>query len=138
MGTPTGRMAKCVLIVDDNEAVRGAVRAILESNGLEVCGEASDGIEAVEKATELQPDVVILDVKMPKMNGIEAATILKRRLPTTRILLMSLYQIGPAVVSASGATAVFEKPDDIKKLPGYVKKLFEPPTVVNTFFVTES
>jgi YesN/AraC family two-component response regulator len=62
-----------VLIVDDNPAMRRAIRKQIESAGLEVCGEAADGLEAIEKAPESNPHVVIMDVAMPRLNGVDAA-----------------------------------------------------------------
>jgi YesN/AraC family two-component response regulator len=73
---------KCILIVDDNETVRQMLRHFLEAEtGFRVCGEAVDGYDAIEKAHELQPDLIILDLTMPRMGGIEAAKILKQMLP---------------------------------------------------------
>jgi AmiR/NasT family two-component response regulator len=62
-----------VLIAEDETIIRLDLRALLEANGFEVCGEARDGVEAVELASALEPDVVVLDVKMPRLDGIEAA-----------------------------------------------------------------
>lgn len=131
-------MPRNVLIVDDSAAVRSAVRAVLEGSGLVVCGEAVDGLDALDKAAELLPDLIILDFKMPKMSGIEAASILRRRMPTTPILLLTLYAVGPSVVSAAGISGVMEKPGDIEKIPKYVKHLLEPPPAVTTLFISGS
>jgi two-component system NarL family response regulator len=80
-----------VLLVDDHELVRRGLRAILESeDGLDVVGEAGDGTEAVEKALELMPDVVVMDVRMPKRSGIEATQAIKEALPHTRILMLTV------------------------------------------------
>ena len=68
-------MPKCILIVDDHEYIRKIVRACLEGqSGFEICGEAVDGYDTVEKAKELKPDLIILELSMPRMNGIEAAS----------------------------------------------------------------
>lgn len=73
---------KKILIVDDSEAVRAAVRFRLESqDGLQVCGEAVDGTDAIEKTKLLQPDLILLDLNMPRMNGAAAASILKKLHP---------------------------------------------------------
>src|SRR5580698_3789096 len=66
-------MARCILIVDDNIQLRRAIRVQLEAAGLEVCGEAVDGLDAIEKARGLSPDLIVLDLSMPRMNGLEAA-----------------------------------------------------------------
>jgi DNA-binding NarL/FixJ family response regulator len=68
-------MALRILVADDHEVVRCGICALLKSQpGWEICGEASDGREAVEKVSQLNPDVVILDIRMPILNGLEAAT----------------------------------------------------------------
>ncbi|HEY0702130.1 MAG TPA: response regulator transcription factor, partial [Candidatus Acidoferrales bacterium] len=84
-------MARCVLIVDDNIQLRRVIRVQLEAAGLEVCGEAVDGFEAIDKARELKPDLIILDLSMPRMNGLEAARELTRILPTVPILLYTMH-----------------------------------------------
>jgi DNA-binding NarL/FixJ family response regulator len=83
---------KCILIVDDHEYIRKSVRSFLESQaGYEVCGEAVDGYDAIEKAQELKPDLIILDMSMPRMGGVEAAPILKKLLPQTPIVLFTSH-----------------------------------------------
>jgi DNA-binding NarL/FixJ family response regulator len=72
--------------------VRAKIRQALEyATGFEVCGEAADGTEAVSKAKELSPDLIILDVRMPGLNGIEVAGILRYTLPRIRIILVTMY-----------------------------------------------
>ena len=83
-----------ILIADDHEVVRQGVRVLLEANPeWNVCGEASTGREAVAKATEFHPDVVVLDIAMPEMNGLEAARQIRRAVPTARILVLTVHQI---------------------------------------------
>jgi DNA-binding NarL/FixJ family response regulator len=80
------------LLVDDHESVRAGVTAILSSRtNIEVCGEASNGREAVEKARELQPDLIILDVTMPVMDGINSAKEIRSFLPDVPILFFSMH-----------------------------------------------
>jgi two-component system nitrate/nitrite response regulator NarL len=80
------------LLVDDHESVRAGVTAILSSRtNIEVCGEASNGREAVEKARELQPDLIILDVTMPVMDGIHSAKEIRSFLPDVPILFFSMH-----------------------------------------------
>ena len=77
--------------MDDNPALRREIRRQLESAGLEVCGEASDGIEGLEKAREVRPDLVILDVAMPRLNGIDAARELRKVQPRLPVILHTLH-----------------------------------------------
>ena len=80
------------LLVDDHESVRAGVTAILSSRtDIEVCGEASNGREAVEKARELKPDLIILDVTMPVMDGINSAKEIRSFLPDVPILFFSMH-----------------------------------------------
>lgn len=80
-----------VLLVDDHELVRRGLRDLLESNAKhEVCGEASDGREAIEKARALKPDVVVLDICMPELNGLEAAREIKRTAHETEVLALTM------------------------------------------------
>ena len=81
-----------VLIVDDHALVREGIAAFLKmSNDIEVIGEASDGITAIEKAKSLQPDVILLDIAMPKLGGLEATVELKKILPDLKILILTQY-----------------------------------------------
>src|ERR1700692_4378898 len=85
-------MSKCILIVDDNLPIRKSIRRFLESEtDFEVCGEAVDGLDAIEKARELNPDLIILDLSMPRMNGAAAASVLKRTMPHVPIILFTMY-----------------------------------------------
>ena len=75
-----------VLIVDDHEIVRRGVRSLLLSQAnCDVCGEAVDGQDAVEKARELKPDVIVMDVSMPNLNGLDATRQVRRILPQTEV-----------------------------------------------------
>src|ERR1700675_3766708 len=87
-----------ILLVDDNEAVRRGLRSFLapRTDWL-LCGEAVDGFEAVEKARILRPDVVLMDISMPRMNGLDATRIIRRELPETKVVIVS--QNEPAIVS---------------------------------------
>lgn len=81
-----------VLLVDDHTLFREGVRSLLSAeDDIEVVGEAADGNEAVEKATELLPDVVVMDIMMPGMSGIEATERIRAKFPATRVLVMSMY-----------------------------------------------
>ncbi len=91
-----------ILIVDDYETVRRGVRSLLSSRrDWVVCGEAGDGLEAVDKAKSLRPDVVLMDISMPRMNGVEATKIIRREVPESKVIIVS--QNDPAVVSRQAA-----------------------------------
>jgi DNA-binding NarL/FixJ family response regulator len=101
-----------ILIVDDNELVRRGLKALISSEkSWEVCGEARDGVEGIQKARELRPDLVLLDVSMPDMNGLEVARCLRQDLGNTKILIMS--QNDPMQLSslaiAAGADGCVDK-----------------------------
>lgn len=100
-----------VLIVDDNPDVRFLTRLTIESDSCEIVGEASNGVEALSAADELRPDVVVIDNRMPLMDGIEAAKILRHRYPDLRIIVMSGSD-DPLMVKemrAAGADAAVDK-----------------------------
>lgn len=79
-----------VLIVDDHAVYRRGLQTVLATEeGIEVVGEAGDGIEAVERAEETLPDVIVMDVSMPKRGGIEACRVIKQRVPSVRILMLT-------------------------------------------------
>jgi YesN/AraC family two-component response regulator len=75
-----------ILIVDDNPVARVTLRELLDWHSFQVCGDAKDGKEAVEKVMELKPDIVLLDINMPVMSGITAATKIRRMAPSTKIV----------------------------------------------------
>ena len=95
-----------VLLVDDHAILRDGVRALLEREGdMRVVGEAENGVEAVVKARELAPDVVLMDLAMPLLNGVEATRQIKRYLPDTRVLALSMYSDDEHVFQALKAGA---------------------------------
>jgi two-component system, chemotaxis family, chemotaxis protein CheY len=118
---------KSILIVDDLAAVRKTVRSFLNESGFDVCGEAVDGYDAIQKAAELKPDLILLDFAMPRMNGIEAAPILKKMLPDTPIVLLSSHY---AALQDRGALlmaidAVVPKDGGLSMLLRYVETLMQ-------------
>jgi two-component system nitrate/nitrite response regulator NarL len=110
---------KSVLIVDDHEAVRRELRRLFQSRPeFTVCGDAADGIEAISKAEQLSPDLVILDLAMPEMNGLEAAGALRFIIPDAVLFLLTAYNNRELELAAfqSGVRAVFSKYDDLDGL----------------------
>ena len=102
-------MPKRILIVEDEVSVRNAVRSFFEhQSGLEVCGEAANGLEGLEKATELRPDLVLLDLSMPIMNGVEVASLLRSRMPNTPVVLYTMFDdvLGKPLAATLGIAAI--------------------------------
>lgn len=115
-------LPKSILIADDDARVRRLVRAGLEHAGFS-CVESADGLDAVDKATRCSPDLIILDLRMPKLSGIEASCILRERFPAVPILLLTMYTPGPRVASVVGVTAMFDKSEGVKGLVECVHRL---------------
>ena len=115
-----------ILIADDHEIVRHGIRALLDSHaGWEVCGEATDGRQAVEKAIELRPDVVLLDVGMPNLNGLDAARQILIACPRSRILILTMHESEQLVreVLEVGARGFLLKSDAARDLVAAVEAL---------------
>jgi DNA-binding NarL/FixJ family response regulator len=103
-----------ILLADDHAVVRRMLRQLLEeAPGCTVCGEACDGAEAVRLATELAPDVAVLDVSMPRLSGLQAAQCIRAASPHTVILIVTLYETDGLVREAllAGACAYLLKRD---------------------------
>ncbi len=95
-----------ILIADDHEVVRRGVRSLLTSRKeWDVCGEAVDGRDAVKKAKELKPDVVVLDISMPHLNGFEAARLIHKEVPQSKILILSQHNVSEMLQTALDAGA---------------------------------
>jgi DNA-binding NarL/FixJ family response regulator len=108
-----------ILIADDHEAVRKALRAILHQRAeLAVVGDAANGFEAIAYAQTLRPDVVLMDVSMPLMDGIEATRRLRAELPSVEILGLSMQPQQPGVqaIEEAGAAGYFVKGIDTERL----------------------
>ena len=84
-------MAGSVLIVDDSIVMRHTLRRVFSQANFEVCGEAENGREAIEKAQKLYPDLIVMDLSMPVMSGIEASRVLKKLVPAVPIIVFSEY-----------------------------------------------
>ncbi len=99
-----------ILVADDSDLVRRAVVGIISSQkDLEVCGEAKDGPDAVQKARELSPDLIVLDVSMPGMGGLEATRLLRQQSPATKVVVISQHdpaRLLPHVIQAGGNACI--------------------------------
>jgi DNA-binding NarL/FixJ family response regulator len=80
-----------VLLVDDHEIVRRGLRSLLESGGWSICGEAADGKTAITQVLVLKPDVIVMDISMPIMNGLDATKEIRRIAPKTKIIILSIH-----------------------------------------------
>jgi DNA-binding NarL/FixJ family response regulator len=112
---------KRVLIADDNKIVRRTIRTLLGRwPGVEVCAETDDGRKTIDTALALRPDLLILDVRMPELNGIEVATIIKKNLPQAKMMLFTMYSdlIGSDLARSAGVTVILPKVDG---LPAFLK-----------------
>src|SRR5579859_1865369 len=124
-----------ILIADDHEVARRGIRSLLESHpGWEVCGEAKDGRETVELATNLRPDIVLLDIGMPNLNGLEAARQILTSSPEVAILILTMHDSDNVVreVLRAGARGYLLKSDAGRDLVAAVEAL----QLQRTFFTT--
>jgi DNA-binding NarL/FixJ family response regulator len=115
-----------IFIADDHEVVRRGVRALLEAHpGWEVCGEAKDGREAVEKVKEVNPDLVLIDVGMPNLNGLDAARQILATLPAVRVLVLTMHESEQIIreVLEVGARGFLLKSDAARDLIAAVEAL---------------
>ncbi len=116
-----------VLIVDDHAAVRLAVRELFESS-LEsiICGEAENGVEAVAKARVLKPDLIVLDLSMPVMDGFETAKALRQLFPAIPLVMLTAHYMETTKQAArqAGIPAVFSKHQDLSLLIEHARAVF--------------
>jgi DNA-binding NarL/FixJ family response regulator len=120
-----------VLIADHHEQTRGLVRTFFVTEfGFQICGEAVDGYEAVIKAQLLKPDLIVLEVAIPRLNGVEAVPKLRILLPKTFIILFTLHGslLKGLDIRELGVDAVIAKQDGISALGDSVHSLFRPPS----------
>ena len=118
-------MAKGILLVDDAAFMRMMLKDILVKNGYEVLGEAENGIKAIEKYKELNPDLVIMDITMPEMDGIEAVKEIKKVNPAATVIMCSAMGQQAMVIEAiqSGAKDFIVKPFQADRILEAVKKV---------------
>jgi len=120
-----------ILIVDDNESMRHLLRTFVESKTkFPVCGSAANGMEAIEKAQQLHPDLVLLDLSMPILNGAEASVVLKGVMPETKIILFTMHgdNIGESLAVALGIDRVLAKGDGLLHLEEHLNALLDATT----------
>jgi DNA-binding NarL/FixJ family response regulator len=118
-----------ILIVDDNPSIRYLLRVFVETQTLfKVCGEAGHGSEAIEQAKRLHPDLILLDLSMPVLGGAEAASVIKKMMPDTKIILFSMHidNVPRTLAKALGVDLTLSKMDGITKLGEHLKKLLTP------------
>jgi PAS domain S-box-containing protein len=126
-----------ILIVDDHEIVRRGIRSLLLSRShWSVCGEAENGVDAVSKARELRPDVVLMDISMPRMDGIEAARIIRKEMPDSKVIILSqndpvLVRRQAAEVNANGYVSKADISLDLLRAVDDVIRDYFPPSSNN-------
>jgi DNA-binding NarL/FixJ family response regulator len=119
-------MPKRILVVDDNVLIRGLVREFIEARpGFEICGEATDGVEGIEKSRELKPDLIVLDFLMPGINGLQAAAVLHQIVPNAPIILFTFYKdvVPWDLAQAAGVASILSKTDQLAILADEVQRL---------------
>jgi DNA-binding NarL/FixJ family response regulator len=114
-----------ILIADDHDLIRRGLKALLEPRGWTICAEAHTGREAVEQATELTPEIALLDITMPELNGIEAARKIRKASPNTEILILSVHYSDQLVrdVVGAGVRGYIVKSDSDRDLVAAVEAL---------------
>ena len=117
-----------LLVVDDHEAIRRGVCSVLtQYAGWAVCGEAVDGEDAIVQANFLHPDIILLDIRMPKLGGLEAAKAIKTQLPKTKILFLTQHDAAAMLPLAlqSGGHALVSKHEMDRRLIPAIQALLE-------------
>jgi DNA-binding NarL/FixJ family response regulator len=112
-------VTKLVLIADDNIVVRRALRQVFQyESDFEVCGEAGNGREAIERAEQCKPDLVVMDLSMPVMNGLDAARAIKRVLPDVPVIMFSNYsdKFSEEEARSAGISAMVSKTESVSVL----------------------
>jgi DNA-binding NarL/FixJ family response regulator len=122
-------MPKLVLVVDDNAVIRHALCEVFTSEAdFDVCGEAENGRDAIEKAQALQPDLIVMDLSMPVMNGIDAAHALKTLMPMVPIIMFSEYSdvFSEQEARSAGVSALVSKSEHVSFLIEKARALLYP------------
>jgi len=130
-----------IVIADDHAMVRQGVRSVIEAQpGWEVCGEAADGREAVELVRALAPDVAILDITMPGLNGVDATRMVKSASPATRVLILTMHEsdaLADEVIRAGGSGYLL-KSDASEMLPQAIRQLSREKFFLSSHFQSQT
>jgi DNA-binding NarL/FixJ family response regulator len=121
-------MTHTVLIVDDNLQIRRALREFFQrEDGFDVCGDAENGREGIEKAQELHPDLILLDLSMPVMNGLDATRVLKQVMPQVPVIIYSAFDdpVTESAALSAGVSAFVSKSERMSVLLGKARNLVE-------------
>jgi DNA-binding NarL/FixJ family response regulator len=126
-GFPEAVMTHTVLIVDDNLSIRRGLCTLFQrEEDFDVCGDAENGREAIDKAQKLHPDLILLDLSMPVMNGLDAARVLKRVMPEVPLLMYSAFcdSFTEGEARSAGVSAVVSKSERMSVLLAQARNLF--------------
>ncbi len=129
-----------VLIVDDHSLYRRGLQTVLDTeDGIEVVGEAADGIEAVDQAEETLPDVIVMDVSMPKRGGIDACRVIKQRVPSARILMLTSSEDEANLFEAvrAGANGYLLKDVPPEEVAAGIRGLFQGQSLLSPLMATK-
>ena len=122
-------MPKTVLVVDDNAVIRHTLCQLFTAEAdFDVCGEAENGQDAIEKAQALHPDLMVMDLSMPVMSGIDAARALKTLMPTVPVIIFSEYSdvFSEQEARSAGVSALVSKSEHVSVLLGKARSLLDP------------
>jgi len=133
MGAPETGMNIRVLVVDDHPPMRIGLVALIKSQpGMDVVAEASDGEEAIEVYDDVQPDVVLMDLRMPGMGGVEAILAIRKKHPDARVIVLSTYDLDEDIHRAiqSGARSYLLKDMPIEEIASTIREVFAGDTLL--------
>ena len=120
---------KSILIVDDNPVIRGSLRKLLQTQpDWVICGEAENGCDGIEKAAKLRPDLIVIDLAMPVLNGIVATSVLKRLMPAVQVVMFTTFS-DPCIkktAMAAGLDAFVDKSESPETLLNCIEQLLAP------------